>query len=383
MEKEDFLSVLIYILMGTVVLLTGFLIIRPAMESGYLFNEFGTNLLFLFIALVVSVLANAILLELGHFIGAKMGKYRILTFNIFGFCFYKVKEGEKIKTKFKMAKPNGFIGSTEIAPKSEKSNPMPYVFTPLLLMLLEFVGLYCAYAFIKDVSDDAKVMMMAVKYGTVVLATIGACFIVYNYFPAKLDSLNDGYRILLLNKKINIEAYNYGLSNNEVEYYGGKVEEIRIFDEITDFTANVNFSATLKEIIAKDFEKAREIIDKTISDKTKMASSTYRRFVVLSVFLDYLTKSEEEATNIYKEKIVGTDVADTVRNCKTYDGMRLYIAYVGISEKSINEIKYALEKKAKLDKREENAEIEKQNQLVNIILDKVSEILPQASELKL
>ena len=384
MEKEDFISLLIYLLMGAVVVMIGILVFRPAMEAGYLFNSAGENFLFLFASLAIAIVANVFLLEIGHLLGAKLGKYKILSFNIFGFGIYKTRNEEgKEKSKFRFGKFNGLGGQTVISPKSEKSNPMPYVFTPLLLMLLEFVALYCVFAFIKNVTDDSKVMLMAVKYGVVVLATIGACFIIYNYFPAKLDSLNDGYRILLLNKKINIEAYNYKLKNEETEFFGEKVEEIRVFEEITDFTANVNFDAAIQETIKKDFEKALEIVNKTTADKKKMASSTYRKFVLLKVFLAYLLQSEEEATALYKDKVASTELSDLARNCKNYDGLRAYVAYVGVSEKSLNEIKFALEKKKKLDKKQDKVEAAKQNELLKIIIEKISETIPQAKELEL
>ncbi len=384
MEKEDFISLLIYLLMGAVVVMIGILVFRPAMEAGYLFNSAGENFLFLFASLAIAIVANVFLLEIGHLLGAKLGKYKILSFNIFGFGIYKTRNEEgKEKSKFRFGKFNGLGGQTVISPKSEKSNPMPYVFTPLLLMLLEFVALYCVFAFIKNVTDDSKVMLMAVKYGVVVLATIGACFIIYNYFPAKLDSLNDGYRILLLNKKINIEAYNYKLKNEETEFFGEKVEEIRVFEEITDFTANVNFDAAIQETIKKDFEKALEIVNKTTADKKKMASSTYRKFVLLKVFLAYLLQSEEEATALYKDKVASTELSDLARNCKNYDGLRVYVAYVGVSEKSLNEIKFALEKKKKLDKKQDKVEAAKQNELLKIIIEKISETIPQAKELEL
>ncbi len=384
MQKEDFISLLIYFIMGAVVIMVGLIVFRPAMEAGYLFNSASENFVFLLVSLIVAVITNVLLLEFGHLIGAKLGRYTVLSFNIFGFCFYKTKTEEgKIKTKFKMRKFNGLGGQTIIAPKSEKSNPMPFVFTPLVLLLMSFVALYFAFFFIKSVTDDAKVMLMAIKYGVVVLASIGACFIIYNYFPAKLDSLNDGYRLMLLNKKINIEAYNYKLQNEEIEYYGGTVEEVRTFEEITDFTANVNFEAAIQEIIKKDFEKAQEIISKTTENRKKMANSTYRRFALLKVFLAYLMQSEEEATAYYKDNVATTELSDDARNCKNYDGLRVYIAYVGISEKSINEIKFALEKKKKLDKREDPGEVEKQNAIINIILDKIEESNPGAAELKL
>ena len=384
MQREDFLSLLIYFLMGALVIVVGVLVFRPAAADGYLFNDAWQNFLFLLVSLVIAIVFNIFALQIGHLIGAKMGGYRILSISFFGFIFYKVKTEEgNLKTKVRFGRSNSFGGQVEMAPKSLQSNPMPYIFVPFVLLLLQLVALYFVFAFIKSVTDDDKVMLMAVKYGVVVLATIGACFIIYNFFPAKLDTLNDGYKIVLLNKKINIEAYNYGLMNDEIEYFGGEIKEIRTFDQITDFTARVNLKASIQEIINDNYQKAEEIINFNMSEAKKMSNSTYRKFLLLNSYFVYLTKSEEEALTYYQEKIIKADLGDGVRNCKTYDSLRLYVAYVGITEKSINEIKFALEKKKKRDKNEDRGEIEKQNKLLKKIIDKIALELPEAAEIEI
>ena len=89
MTKEEFYSLFIYVSMAAIILLTGFLIVRPAMEAGYLAVQAGSNFAFLLISLIIGILVNVLLLEVGHFIGAKLGGYKVLSFNILGLCFYK------------------------------------------------------------------------------------------------------------------------------------------------------------------------------------------------------------------------------------------------------------------------------------------------------
>ena len=90
MTREDFYSIFIYILMAVIILVTGFTVIRPAMEEGYLAVSAGSNFAFLLLSLIISVLINVILLEIGHLIGAKLGGYNVILFNILGLILFLI-----------------------------------------------------------------------------------------------------------------------------------------------------------------------------------------------------------------------------------------------------------------------------------------------------
>lgn len=376
MTKEDFYSLFIYAAMAAIVLLTGFMIVRPAMEAGYLAVSAGANFGFLLISLLIGILLNVVLLEGGHFIGAKLGGYEVISFNILGLCFYKKEVSEnKYETKFKFKSFDGFTGETKIAPKKEKANPMVYVFLPLFLMLLEFVLLYCVLAFIKDSKEEADAIMMFVKYGTIIVSSVAACFIVYDYFPARIDSLNDGYRLVLLNKKINIDAYNTKLTYEAAEFFGKETTNCKTYDVITDFTASTNLEVILKECRDKNYDKALEIIDITLADPKKMSRATRDEITKTKAYIYFLTKPLDEAKKFYEDTFNTSEIAE-IRNCKKYSSIRLYVLFEGLVERTSSEIEFAKQRAAKLDKRYEDGEIEKERQLLNIALDKVYEVNP-------
>ena len=96
--------------MVAIALVVGFLVIFPAFENGYLYPDTGFRFAFIILSIILGIIFNAILIEVGHLIGAKIGKYEILSFNILGFCLYKIKKDGKSQTKFKF--PRAFDGLT-------------------------------------------------------------------------------------------------------------------------------------------------------------------------------------------------------------------------------------------------------------------------------
>lgn len=376
MTKEDFYSLFIYASMAAIVLVTGFMVVRPAMESGYLAVSAGSNFAFLLISLLIGILLNVLLVEVGHFIGAKIGGYTVLSFNILGLCFYKKEVAEnKYVTKFRFKSFDGFTGETKIAPKKEKANPMVYVFLPLFLMLLEFVVLYCVLSFIKDSKEESESILMFVKYGTIVVSAVAGCFIVYDYFPARIDSLNDGYRLVLLNKKINIDAYNTNLSYEAAEFFGKEIKEYKTYDVITDFTAGANLEVALKECRELHYDNALKVIDTTIVDPKKLSRATLEELLKTKAYIYFLTKPLEEAKKFYEETFT-SDQVSTIRSCKKYSSIRLYVLFEGLVETSRSEIEYAKQRADKLDKRYEEGEIAKERKLIDIALEKIYEVNP-------
>ena len=230
MRKEDLISDLLYLLMAGIVLLVGFLVITPAINNGLLGREMPENVLFIIVSLIVGIVLNVILMEVGHLIRAKIGGYTILSTNILGFNFYKdfSNNSAKGQLKFRFKSFNGLTGETIIEPKQEKSNPMFYVFFPLILFLLEFCAMYLVVMLAPKDADTHFETIQIIKYGLVISTTIAGCMVLYDYFPAKLDTMNDGYRLISLKKKINIEAFNSQLSMEAHEYKGDLNYEIKI-----------------------------------------------------------------------------------------------------------------------------------------------------------
>lgn len=364
MRKEDLISDILYLAMAAIVLLVGFLVIQPAINDGLLGREMGQNVLFILIALIIGIIINVALMEIGHLIGAKIGGYNILSTNILGFNFYKVfdKNHAKSQLKFRFKSFNGLSGETIIEPKKDSSNPFFYIFTPLILFLLEFVAMYFVISLAPQDSETYFEGIQIVKYGLIITTTIAGCIVLYDYFPAKLDTLNDGYRLISLSKKINIVAYNEKLKIEANEYKGIKNTEYKIFEEITDFTAKVNLEAAINEFLDEKSDESLAIIEKCLSDSTKISHSTKTTLLLDKIYITYISKGSEEGTKLFKE--LDQETNEYVKKCKDLESIRVYALYIGLNEKSQSEVKYAITKAKKEYERLTIGEVEKEKKLL-------------------
>lgn len=377
MTKEDLISTFLYIVMVAAIVLVGFFVLRPAMESGIISKDFGGSFLFLVVSIVIAIVLNVVLFELAHILGAKIGGYTIVSTNILGFYFYKKIADGKKKFGFRFKLFSGLTGETLIQPKSKKSNPMFYVFMPLILILIEVAAVYFVWIMIPDPSKVVATIEFKylLKYTLIVVMTIGACIAFYNYFPAKLDSINDGYRLILLSKKANIEAYNLQLERRAKLYFGEELDKINEFTEITDFTASLNDEIAMQNFLDGDIENALRIIDYTLTEGDKKISKSTKRALNLDKnFILFATKDLEEASEFYKNLDDETRLA--VSKCKSARAIRTYILYIGLVEKSDSEIKFALARKKSAFDRLTEGERKIEEILCQKALDKVETEIP-------
>ena len=342
MKKEDVISTLVYLVMLVIVVIVGYFIISANSEA--ILSGLGNNSSaiygFVIISLIIGVLINVIFVEVGHALGAKIGGYNILSFNVFGLCFYKVLVNDKLKTKFGFKSFDGLAGETKILPssKKEKHNPVAYIIFPFVLILLEFLALYLSFMFISDDSNLAFI-----KYAIVLIATVGGLFILYDYIPFKLDAATDGYRYTLLVKKINVEAYNTRLEIEGNILLNKDNKNYKVFDEITDYTADVNFLSIYNYLENYDYESSFELINKIINTTSKVSNETILKAKMWYLYLllkedkldeaqKYFEEFDDSATNYLKKN-------NSLLTLRTYN---LYLIKVEKAESLIEEtsIKY-------------------------------------------
>lgn len=372
MTKDEVMSIIAYIVMIVFAIVVGVTSIAPAVESGYIPSE-GGAFLFLIIALIIGVIINGFLFEIGHVIGAKLGGYEIVSFNAVGFAIYKVKtENDTFKRKFGMFRSfDGLAGETVITPKKEKCNPIYYVLAPLVMFLIEIIGVALVFTYIENMNYSATGGgIMFLKYGYLVVVYVAAMMIIYNYWPHRLDSLNDGYRLMLLNKKINIEAYNEFLKVQSDNIYGIDHGEIKTFENITDFTARVNLMSAIK-YASTDTEKANEIIEYILEHKDKISKATALEIKITKAIILFFDDKYDEAYAFYKEEFDEKD-KKYVTSCNTMDAVRLYLLIEGLVEKSVSEVDRALQRAKKILKRLVASERDSQEKLLEEVKQKIN-----------
>ena len=372
MQKEDVMSLIAYLLMIGFAFAMGFGFVQPAIANGIFgrTGDKGAMFLFLFLSVVIGIILIALLTELAHVIGAKLGKYEILSVNIFGFCTYKTKEDDKIKNSFKFPRNfDGLTGETVIRPTSEKSKPIFYIFAPLFLFLLEVLTTVLLFLFFEDSTESADLMMMYVKYGSFIVTTIGGMVMIYNYFPSKLDNSNDGFKLISLNKKSNIEAYNEYLRVNACVYFDENPGEIKKFDEINDFTAKVNM-LSVNSLIESNYKEALADIDTIVEDPSKITKSTFNNIMLTKAYILFMNEDLETAKNFYVTEL-NEEQRKMCVSCVTPIAIRVYLLYESLVEKSESEVEIAKSKIKKAVNKVPVAEQPRERELLEEVINKI------------
>ena len=335
MKKEDITGLIVYLIIIALAVIFGFTVLQTHNAESS-FSGIG-YVLYIIVAVIVGALFNAILFELAHIIGAKIGKYTILSVNILGFCFYK--DGEK--TKFKFSSFDGLTGETKIVPKEgmvEKANPYPYLFFGSLFFVVEAIAVMVVFSVYRH-SDTA--ILRDVAYAILTVGAIGLVILLYNILPMRIDSMTDGYRLTMVSNPKNKAAFNELL---RVEYeiaQGNDNVEIKVFDEITNFTADLNLNRVYALLDKKEYKPAEEILDKIIAAKQEVSEKVYIRARAQKIYINLYTRNLEEAKEYYEKEVPVAERRE-ISNDVSMASIRAYLLMSGLLDKSRSECIIAL-----------------------------------------
>jgi len=341
MKKEDVLSLIIYMVMIGFAILVGMTAVSKAFIEIYS-SQFMNRIAFCVLVLIGSVVLNIGGLELFHVLGAKIGGYKAYSVNILGLCWTK-KEG---KWKFTTKDYDGLTGETKVAPVKEKCQYHWYIYLPLIMYFFELaLGLVFYSMGLKATSSTPNAFRW-ISVASLLNVIVSSMIALYNFVPLKLDSMTDGYRLMLLTNKTNKEALNEILRIEALQNEGKEVDKIKIFDEITDFTANINLHAIYDCLANKDYEKACELIQKIFDNPQKVQEITLNRITAQYIYIKVLTLDRKEAKEYYNS--LNDNIRRFISNDKSMESLRAYVLIAGLLDKSQGEVKYAMSKKDKI-----------------------------------
>ena len=356
MKKEDIAGIVVYTLMLAIAVVFGFTILQSHQVNSGLSGM--TYFLYIFGGIVAGLLFNAILFEVGHIIGAKVGGYDILSVCILGFTFYKF-EG---KIKFRFKNFDGLTGETKIVPKKDvkkECNPTAYLWFGTVFYLIELTAVIVVFALF-GTSENIDVANIA--YFILIMGVLGILILFYNIIPLRLDTVTDGYRLKLVSNPKNREAFNELL---RVEYeisIGNTDVEIKTFDTITNFTADLNLNKVYILLDKKEFAEAEKLIDMIIENKNNVSDSTYIKARCQKIYINIMNRSFEEAKAYYDKEVSLEERRDISKNI-SMEAIRTYILTQGLFDKSRSECLIALNNVYKAFKH-----TPKQRQKVEIVL---------------
>ena len=368
MRKEDISSLIIYFIMIAVAIIVGLTVISDAV------NQYGSSagmspFLFVILVIVVGLLFNVIMLEALHALGAKLGGYKVTSFNVLGFCFFK-KEG---KTSFKFKEFDGLTGETKIAPKKEKLNLRHFIWLPLFGYAAEIATCIVVYRYVINNTSETNGWLAVASLLFIIISSMIA---LYNLVPLKLDSMTDGYRFVLFAKPVNLEAYNELLRIEDLEREGKDVAEIKVFEEITEFTANLNLISVYHHLDKAEYEEAEKLVDIILTNPKAINLSTQNRLIAQKLYIEIMTKTVEEVKESY-DKIAPTEIRRFIANDNSLESIRAYTLIAGVIEGSLGEVKYAQGKITKATKNALPSRVAIEKKLNEQALKKVYSIHPK------
>ena len=338
MKKNDMMGYLVYALMLGGAIWVGLTFIRPIIgDSESMSGLPMPGLVLVLLSVLIGVIVTALILEFGHLLGAKIGKYKVISWTVLGIQF---KRGSDDKMKAGLGSFDGITGETKVVPLDiKKSNPKHMIYMPLAMFLVEVI--ICVVLMVIGKNATGNGMIGIYVLGLVVL-TVGCLIFLYNIFPAQLDSKNDGSMISVFNSQTNIEAYNEILLASDKLAKGEKIEETHIYESVTDFTVKLNDVALYKALLEKNYEEALKINEYTINCKDKVSSRVYltavAQKIALHIFLNPIEEAKEEYISLkYEEK-------KFIANLENAPAVRAYLLVCGLVENSETEIKVAMDK---------------------------------------
>ncbi|MCX5775800.1 MAG: hypothetical protein NTV44_05555 [Firmicutes bacterium] len=334
MRKEDLLSLFVYGIMIVIAIYIGLMVIKPAFTNIEVSNEY----VFAIASILAGFLINVVLAEIGHVIGALLGGYSIISVNLLGLCLYK-NQGE---WEMGIRPYEGLTGETKIIPHRKNAKPLLNLWSGLILYVIEFAIGITMYVLLPQDSW--------LRYSAVIVISVGGMLMFYNVMPFKLDTMTDGYRLALITKGVNVEAYNE-LMRIDMETHEGKIPtDIKTFSEITSLTAQVNLYRVYELLGQRLYAPAEEILDNILAQPGKLNDTTNGRVMSQKLYVMILTKSHEEAEKFYKEKL-DSKQKHFLASDLSMESLRAYLLVSGTIEESLSECVYVLERKERALKR--------------------------------
>lgn len=371
MKKTDFATLIVYVFLFIIAIFAGTMVIGPSLDKLDLTTS-SSRYLFAILSILLGLIFNILLIEIGHIIGAKLGGYKIISVNILGLCLYK----QAGKWRFTFRGFDGFTGETRIVAKNEKASPKLYSWLPLFLYALEATVLILAYSIIKDPVEGQVELSAYIKYASLIFITIGGMLMFYNIMPFQMDTMNDGYRLVLVNKPVNVQAFNALSVIEEKIINQEENDEITTFQEITILTSRVNLYAIQQKIYREKFAEAEVLIDQIIANKERVSIEDLSRAAAQKIYLLLKRGDQEEAENYFLNAI-NKDVRKYIGNDLSLPTLRAYFLYSGLVSKSVSECGFVLGRIKKATNREQSQVVkEKEEVLFADALNQVKEANP-------
>ena len=373
MKKQDIAGLLAYIVILALAAVFGLVVIRSYASSGRSNMETGIFILFVLGSIVAGLVGNAIIFELSHMLGAKIGGYAITSVSILGFTWVK----EEGKVHFRFSSFDGLTGETKILPiegRKKPSNPIPYLITGTLIYALEVVGVVFAFSLLTKEGNPSN--LSNIGYFLLIFMAVGGMILLYNIIPFQLDSMTDGYRLRLVSGKKNKDAFNAMLLGKTVEEM--EKDNQAVSSKNNSFSSNLKINEVYKLLETDNYVEAEQLVDEILnsedSDK-KVTGKVLLNVKSLKIFLLFV--NQQDAAIEYCEKNIPLRDRKELSDENDLVALRSYLLIAGLVDKSKSEAVRTLDRVYKAYKHTPENRRALESKLFNKALEIVSEKHPE------
>lgn len=368
MKKQDVAGIIVYVIILALAAVFGLVVIREYSPKSGLSS--GIFILFVAGAIIAGVVFNAILFELAHIVGAKIGGYKITSVAILGLTFQKVDD----KFKFRLASYDGLTGETKIIPnlkRKKPANPVPFLTFGSIFYALEVVGLVLGFSILSR--EDVPVSYNNAAYFLLIIMAVGGMILFYNIIPFRLDSTTDGYRLRLVSGKKNKEAFNAMLLG-ETAVASEEVQQESSTSFSNDLKLNELYVCLDEDKLVEAEQLADAIIDDAKTNK-KISNKTLIEARANKIYLMFANHDFEEAKQ-YCEENFSLHEKKELSEENNLPCLRAYVLLSGLVDRSRSECVRSLDKTYKIYKHTPEDRRQLETKLFNNAIDMINEKHP-------
>lgn len=368
MKKESAISFVTLIVVLAVAVVMGLFVVRDAFDRLYTLSL--SPIIFTLIGLIIGFIFNIVLIELAHATGAKLGKCKVVSLCFYFIAFVKTKAGFKVK----IDDFDGLTGETKIIAKDKNSRLNAFVWMPLVFYAIELAVCIILYTMANDAKSDSAIKWVGlIGLLWIILSSI---LIVYDFLPFRMDTMTDGYRLILLSNKKNAEPLLSYMSYQGKKAYGEDCEFDVEFTEITDFTADLNFLSAERALLKGDYEKVNKIIKILETNKESLNEQSKYHLSAVKLFMMFNNENNDDVKEYY-EKEIDDKTRKFLSNDVDISSLRTYALIAGLIDQSEFEVQYACSKKEKSVKRCPKEDWEAEGKLFDQVIERIKEAHPK------
>ena len=328
MKKEEFYTLIVYVLMVAIAIFVGVNIIAPAFVTLGITGL--TQYVYAIFTILGAFLLNVLLLEVGHVIGGLLGGYTIQSVNVLGLAF--IKKNERWTIGFQAYE--GLTGETTVTPRAKKIKPKLFLWGGLFLFIVEiFVAFYIGYGVFTETQWG--------RYASVVVIAVGGMLMIYNFMPFKLDTITDGYRLATLTTAKGNAAYEE-LQRIEKAYQRGESPKpFQTFKDFNNLSVQIYFHKIYQAMVDEDYDQASKDLT-LLSKQSRLGETLQQKIVVLQTLILFLTKKLPQASAYYYD--LPSRQRKYLSNDTNMTTLSTYLFVAGIIEASQSETQYTMER---------------------------------------